>query len=79
MPFFPELFLGSHFTERCNCAEKCACKRPTVVLEEPVVDIVCYGIGKIASCPVARYQFALLLLLKELLQVTHDYYMLNEF
>ena len=29
-----------------------------VIPGEPVTDIVCYGIGKLSSCPTARYQFA---------------------
>ena len=41
---------------------------------DPVVDIVCYGIGRIASCPIARYQFAFLLLLREILQVNYMYH-----
>jgi len=40
-----------------------------VIPQEPFNDIVCYGIGKLTSCPIARYQFAFLLLLKEFLQV----------
>lgn len=42
-----------------------------VISQEPFTDIVCYGIGKLTSCPIARYQFAFLLLLKEFLQVMH--------
>lgn len=42
---------------------------PAAILMDPVVDIVCYGIGRIASCPIARYQFAFLLLLREILQI----------
>ena len=44
-------------------------KNTAAIQEEPIADIICYGIGKITTCPIARYQFALLLLLKEQLQV----------
>lgn len=34
-----------------------------------VQDIVCYGVGCITTCPSARYQFALLILLRQFLKV----------
>ncbi|XP_070573687.1 SRR1-like protein [Ptychodera flava] len=36
-----------------------------------IVDIVCYGLGNFSSCPIARHQFALLLLLKDFLQILY--------
>ncbi|XP_078363060.1 SRR1-like protein isoform X3 [Oculina patagonica] len=50
----------------------CTAEKPKIkaIPKEPIADIVCYGIGKLSSCPIARYQFAFLLLLKELLQLT---------
>ena len=52
-----------------SALSKLTVKKRTAVFVDPIVDIVCYGIGRIASCPIARYQFAFLLLLKEFLQV----------
>ncbi|XP_078363059.1 SRR1-like protein isoform X2 [Oculina patagonica] len=57
---------GSEFLSSVQ-AEKPKIK---AIPKEPIADIVCYGIGKLSSCPIARYQFAFLLLLKELLQLT---------
>lgn len=53
------------------CPAESAVKPDTKAIpEEPVTDMVCYGIGKLSSCPVARYQFAFLLLLRELLKIS---------
>lgn len=39
-------------------------------LKNPVIsEIICFGLGKIGECTIARYQFALLLCLKELYNV----------
>ena len=69
--FLLELFPDGRFTDNSTCRVESGIQKTTAILTGPVTDIVCYGIGKIASCPIARYQFALLLLLKELLQVIH--------
>ncbi|XP_001636656.2 SRR1-like protein isoform X1 [Nematostella vectensis] len=41
--------------------------------EAELNEIVCYGVGCISKCPIARYQFALLLLLKDDFQVSSDH------
>ncbi|XP_020629792.1 SRR1-like protein isoform X2 [Orbicella faveolata] len=64
-----ELFYNGYCVDNTsNVAES---ERPNtkVIPQEPFTDIVCYGIGKLTSCPIARYQFAFLLLLKEFLQI----------
>lgn len=37
--------------------------------ETVTVDMICYGLGLISSCPIARYQFSLLLLLTSYLRI----------
>ena len=71
--FSLELLCDGHHTKKSCCPAESAVRpdnKYNVIPEEPVTDIVCYGIGKLSSCPIARYQFAFLLLLKELLKVT---------
>ena len=61
----------------CCSAESTQEPDTKVIPKEPIADIVCYGIGKLTSCPIARYQFAFLLLLKEFLQVNMPSYSIN--
>ena len=71
--FSLELLCDGHHTKKSCCPAESAVRPDNkfkIIPEEPVTDIVCYGIGKLSSCPIARYQFAFLLLLKELLKVT---------
>lgn len=71
--FCLELLCDGHYKKKSCCPAESAVRPDNkfkVIPEEPVTDIVCYGIGKLSSCPIARYQFAFLLLLKELLKVT---------
>ena len=72
--FSLELFHSRSSVEYPISAVESGSHKMTDILKEPVADIVCYGIGKITSCPTARYQFAFLLLLKELLQVIDLYH-----
>ena len=77
-PIFP-FFLGLFFNGRLvidhsSSTVNAESNNPAAILMDPVVDIVCYGIGRIASCPIARYQFAFLLLLREILQVNYVYH-----
>lgn len=45
-------------------------KEGLFALKNPVIsEIICFGLGKIGECTIARYQFALLLCLKELYNV----------
>lgn len=41
----------------------------TVLLDKNVVEIICFGLGHIAECNIARYQLALLLCIKEFYSV----------
>ncbi|CAH3184853.1 unnamed protein product, partial [Porites evermanni] len=71
---FYNLFRLDTFDDSCSrknsiSKEESGSKNTAVIQEEPIADIICYGIGKITTCPIARYQFALLLLLKEQLQI----------
>lgn len=75
VPFFLGLFLNGRLViDHSSSTIKAESNNPAAILMDPVVDIVCYGIGKIASCPIARYQFAFLLLLREILQVNYMYH-----
>ena len=44
-------------------------KKDCTNCQKVLQDIVCYGVGCIRTCPNARYQLALLILLKEYLKV----------
>ncbi|XP_068679202.1 SRR1-like protein [Montipora foliosa] len=69
---FQGLFVNGQLLEHSISTVETDSKKRTAVFVDPIVDIVCYGIGRIASCPIARYQFAFLLLLKEFLQIAGD-------
>ena len=64
-----ELFCNGHYVDNTSSTAESEIPNTKVIPQEPFTDIVCYGIGKLTSCPIARYQFAFLLLLKEFLQV----------
>ncbi|CAH3110555.1 unnamed protein product [Pocillopora meandrina] len=71
--FCLELLCDGHYKKKSCCPAESAVgpdNKFKVIPEEPVTDIVCYGIGKLSSCPIARYQFAFLLLLRELLKIS---------
>ncbi|KAL0879939.1 hypothetical protein ABMA27_002453 [Loxostege sticticalis] len=48
----------------------------TVVLDKPVVEIVCFGLGQISQCSISKYQLAFLLCLKDVVKpkkvLVHD-------
>ena len=70
--YFVELFCNGHYVDNISNATESEGPHTKVIPQEPFTDIVCYGIGKLTSCPIARYQFAFLLLLKEFLKVIHN-------
>lgn len=64
VPFDTEQHIDNHD----NCTENVSNSVPKIM--NAYEEIVVYGIGRIGSCPIARYQFAFLLLLKKILKVT---------